>query len=204
MELKNWYIDRGCIGHGNVYGNPKFPDGLQIHTSIVQAVELVAAGLIELHTMNSVYVCRISECIFQCQQQLAILPFSISDAKAKHYAGLQITDSCIVIEITNTADHYIRNAVLYPEDTSPQALSWDVHLGMFEDSVLIGTGTDLPDGLRVDIRYTVGNNNTMQFYSLTVPEQFPIYVRNVGAKAITCSTPTNEETVIPPGETTKV
>ena len=37
MELKNWYIGqakKGCIGHGNVYGNPKFPDGLQIHPKI--------------------------------------------------------------------------------------------------------------------------------------------------------------------------
>ena len=207
FRLKNWYIGqakKGCIGHGNVYSNPKFPDGLQIHTSIVQTVELGAAGHVELHTKNNVYVCQISECLFQRQQQLDILPFSIADAKAKHYAGLQITDNCIVIEITSAADQYIRNAVLYSEFTGPQALPWEIHLGMFEDSVLIGTGFSLEDRECVDIRYTVGNNNTMEFYSLTAPEQFPIYVRNTGSKTITCSTSQNEETAISPGETTRV
>ena len=40
--------------YGNVYGNPKFPDGTSIVTSKIEGV-VQKDGYVEIHTKNSVY-----------------------------------------------------------------------------------------------------------------------------------------------------
>lgn len=60
FQLKNWYFtleekERQLfwIVHGNVYGNPGFPEGYRIHTSDIRYIEVRIKSLL-VHTRNSI------------------------------------------------------------------------------------------------------------------------------------------------------
>lgn len=59
FELKNWKIDivgeeENYFAWGNVYNNPKFPQGYYIHTSMIANITECSDGY-EVQTNNSVY-----------------------------------------------------------------------------------------------------------------------------------------------------
>ncbi len=67
-QLQNWYFTPHRLGkealwdvHGNIFGHPKFPEGIKVHTSAVQSVR-VGLEALEVQTRNSVYQCPYSSC----------------------------------------------------------------------------------------------------------------------------------------------
>lgn len=53
--IKNWGWDASSIS-GKVYGNPKFEDGHQIHTSAVKNVYRNDDGVLMVDTRNTTYI----------------------------------------------------------------------------------------------------------------------------------------------------
>lgn len=202
MELRNWHIDRTpkgiLLGHGIVYGNEKFVDGTKIHTSVVQSVRRSTDELIELHTKNSVYECKISSCCAWKQQQLDILPFDVATAAAQHYKAVTLADRGIVLDLDVDADYCVQEIAVCSKNTK-QKLRWYVNLGMTHDSVIIGD-----DARETDIRFTINENDTIDFYCIDTPDNIPVYIHNVGSKPVTYITGTLEVVTVPPKETIEI
>ena len=57
MFILYWRIissAKGSYATGEVFGNPNFEDGTEIHTSTIQSTETLKDALI-IHTRNSIY-----------------------------------------------------------------------------------------------------------------------------------------------------
>ena len=177
-------------GHGNVIGSPKFWEGEFIHTSAIKRLEYIEGDeLLRIHTQNSIYDCALRNCSFRQQEPLAELPFSLEEYAEKYKFGdwgEPERDSILLV----FADYKGYGLVDALVDLKGEIFHLDenVHLGMFQDSVLLqGYYKAKVKRLRnIDIRFFPPANffsNIIRFYFFD-SAGLPVYLHNAGEKKI--------------------
>lgn len=179
-KLYNWYIvNKGkyCIAHGNVMGSDKFPDSLDIHTSKIANVN-IRNETVQICTKNTIYVCDFRDCCFEKQKQLDCLPVDLAVLARKYKKEYQATKNSVLLVFSDHAKYYFEKAEVCL-DAKVMDLPMHVHIGMFQDSCLIG---DIVEGGQYDIRYFPHPGN-VEFYTVEV-ENLPVDLLNAGEKIL--------------------
>jgi hypothetical protein len=179
-RLFNWYIiDKGeyCIAYGNVIESEKFPDRLFIHTSRIQKVDVIEE-MVSIYTKNSVYICELKNCCYDNQKNIDYLPVDLDILAEKYKIKYDVDTNSILLAFSDHEEYFFKKATLN-KDNIEIDLSMYVHLGMVQDSCIIGDGTE---GGLYDIRY-FPNPGKLEFYTLDV-ENVPVILYNVGEKIL--------------------
>lgn len=177
-------------GHGNVIGSPKFWEGEFIHTSAIKWLEYIEGDeLLRIHTQNSIYDCALRNCSFRQQEPLAELPFSLEEYAEKYKFGdwgEPERDSILLV----FADYKGYGLVDALVDLKGEIFHLDenVHLGMFQDSVLLQDfhKAKVKRLRNIDIRFFPPANffsNLIKFYQFN-SAGLPVYLHNAGGKMI--------------------
>lgn len=191
-KLSNWHIEMKSdyyIAHGNVSGNQRFQDGTKIHTSKITKTEMID-DMIFIYTKNSVYKCLIENCCFNYQTQIDILPFDISTYKEKYFKDFPPQKNSITLNFSAEIDNFFKHAIVESNGEIIE-LSMYLHLGMYQDSCLIGNGSE---GGQYDIRYYP--NNIIEFYCFDT-DNLPVYIENSGNTPLKIKTIHGENLDIP-------
>ena len=177
-------------GHGNVIGSPKFWKGEFINTSAIKRLEYIEnEELLRIHTQNSIYDCALRDCSFRQQEPLAELPFSLEEYAEKYKFGSwgEPERDSILLVFADYKGYGLVDALV---DLKGEIFHLDenVHLGMFQDSVLLqGYYKAKVKRLRnIDIRFFPPANffsNIIRFYSFD-SAGLPVYLHNAGRKTI--------------------
>ena len=145
--LKYWYITavrkgewRGCIAHGIVHGHQRLADGIKIHTSAVSTVT-VERDMAMIRTKNSEYHCRLDEASFELfdERGRGLLP-DFEKLREKYERRLEVPgqgDGALIV-LDGEAEYYFVGAAYRCGGEVIEVRSPSVHLGMIQDSVLMG------------------------------------------------------------------
>jgi len=201
FELKNWYLSRHGsyrIGHGNVYGNPKFEDGERIRTSDIEGFELEDNAVL-ITTRKSIYKCEFSE-HDDSYEDLDILVQELdtetgtgnlvwairrASMERRNQRVKELTDlisepseKFLIICLSDKTECWEDCYILKNEDnTSPTMKRFYISCGMFQDTVHIRDR-------RIQISY-YPNMNYPAFYQFIVPDDMDVYFYNSGAETFT-------------------
>ncbi|MCR5093345.1 MAG: hypothetical protein K6B72_05175 [Lachnospiraceae bacterium] len=195
LQLHYWYIDeyeyegeKYLIGHGIVTGHQKLEDSIDMHTSFVKAISIDEAEKeLVLTTKNSVYHCPLAYCRFKKQDEH---PDIIPDYKKlrRKYKGKikypSIEPGKVLLVLANFSDYYFHSVYYVPEgaeDKKPLEYSGWPHIGMFQDSYLIGV-----ENAPIDLRYFPHYRN-VEFYS-EFTDDMPLFIENIGDVTLYAST----------------
>lgn len=192
FELRNWYLKQAgeqFYAEGNVFFNPKFSAGRHIHTSAIQEViRYMDAWLIV--TRNSEYaILDETELNGTLQEEshrfLAGLKTEEKKERLKEIlqpkwdalaAEKQDTpEKSALLSFSTEADYYITAAVI-KDGTTSLSVHPHVHVGTFQDSVLLRSGFD--DPLEFDFRYYSYGGGRVEFYAWD--HEYRVMVRNEG------------------------
>lgn len=177
-KLYNWYIlDKGeyCVAYGNVMESEKFPDRLFIHTSMIHNVD-IDGETVNIHTKNSVYVCNLKNCCFENQKRLDCLPVDLDFFAKKYEEKYDVDTNSILLAFSDYEAYFFKKATLN-KDHKEIDLPIYIHLGMMQDSCIIGDECGL-----YDIRY-FPNPGNIEFYIMDV-EKIPVDLYNAGEKVL--------------------
>lgn len=210
--LYNWRLvsdqDRS-MAKGVVYGHPKLPDGMSIHTSPIREMTLEDGGLVLITVSGSRYVLRPEEIDPERREDTAsVLALSGIGAgfaerciQARHEADKRLLEEARETKpgellLTTVGTRAIR-ALFRADDGTPVSVRPIVRRGMFLYYILI---TDLEAG-RVDFRY-FPREDWMEPYHVSDGLRV-IKVRNLGTRAVCFGAP-GREVVCPAGAVTAV
>lgn len=156
-----WYDDYPSHGDDLFRMNMRFVENEQgqpicrhLHTSTVRKVEDTDNGGLKIYTTYSIYVLEkavLKELTYQDAADLVELYLSLEE------------------------DYHFARGFYYDKDKKPHDLEADMHLGMFTDSVLIGTHEGSLFGKYL-CRYYYNCSN-VEFYSASLP----MLIHNVGS-----------------------
>lgn len=211
---------------GTVYGHPKsrLPDGMFIHTSPILEMAAEEGGLVLKTCSGSRYVLRPEEIDPVCGEDAASNPALIRDIGKETAAVLarfgisgSFAEDCLrarreadarhremeeretgpgELLLTAMGTHVIRGLFRSADGTRVSVKPF-VHVGMFQDSVLL---TDWEGGA-VDFRY-FPKEGCMEPYHISDGLR-TVKVRNLGEQAVRFGK-TGREVVCPPGEVTAI
>lgn len=134
------------------------PINRDIHTSVVLDVKETDNGGLKIYTRNSVYILEkavLKEITYQDAAELVELYLSLEE------------------------NYHFAKGFYYDDDKKPHELEYEIHLGMFTDTVLIGTHEDT-QLTRYLCRYYYNNSN-VEFYSAP---RIPMLIHNVGTSPL--------------------
>lgn len=166
-RLLNWFFiwnDRGnIIAVGNVIDNPKFYSGKTIHTSIIESVSIddkKRQFIIKTYS-GSVYIAKYKDVCIECIEDIeeCLRNFKITKENLKGfentYKGEKDRVKDYVSSILNPNELYIEmagtralKAFFMTNERELKEIPITIHVGMFQDSVLI---TDFENN--VDFRF---------------------------------------------------
>lgn len=178
--LLNWFLKNipniGIIAIGNVINNPKFPSGENIFTSKIKKVSIDNENkqFIFITNSGSNYIAKFSEINIKLFKDMKD-NFEKLDIPAKYLNICQETYNNnkhkfinYIYKILNPNELYIKiastvfiNAFFMTNTREIKEIPIKIHLGMFEDSILI---TDFHSNY-VDIRFWKTNCNTISPYT---------------------------------------
>lgn len=177
--LKNWYIENNNA-FGNVIGNPKFIEGLSIHTSKIQDIKIdeekEEAIII---TRNSEYHCPLDSCKFNWLESKHPMIDKIKEFESKIHEKYEFElpeENIVLIEFDNTEYKVHRMVARYNGELYFMDEPY-IHLGMVQDSVLLRLGHN--KGFFVDIRF-FPYSDSIEFY--TWHTDFNVILKNVSSK----------------------
>lgn len=179
-EAEDWTGDKYLTGRGIVTGHKRLEDSHRIYTSDIQAVMLnELENELIIRTRNSVYHCPLAYCLFNKQDNNPEFIPDYERIKAK-YKNAEVFPSIeagkVLLVLSNFCHYYFHSLYYVPLDSPDMKplkfVGWP-HVGMFQDSYLIGT----EDG-RIDIRYFPHYQN-IEFYSHDTDGR-PLYIENIG------------------------
>ena len=215
-----------AVAEGIVYGHPKsrLPDGMSIHTSPIQEIAEDEGGLVLATRSGTLYVLRREEISPICGENAASHPDWIRDIGKETASVLEqfgisggFMEDCLRARreadarlreeeeretgpgelLLTTVGNSVIRSLFRTADGTPVSVKPSIHLGMFQDSVLI---TDWEDRA-VDFRY-FPMEGRMEPYHISDGLRI-IKVRNLGERAVYFGK-TGREAVCPPGEITAI
>lgn len=181
-SLKNWYFRVGrenAHAHGVIYGHERLADGMIVTTSRIKDVKVIDEdGNVEIQTRNTLYKANLKESIFDGFDDLGKSLFedfdSLREKFDKEYdfpEEIKEQDG-IVIELSRIADFNFVSCLANIDGKRYKELEPSIHLGMFEDSVLLRIR-----GLsNFDCRYFPRNVGSIDFY--TWRTDYKTYIKN--------------------------
>lgn len=194
---------------GYAYGNPKFEDGTWINTSAIQSIEVLEECL-RVHTVNSVYECAYEsyagggmefaeEAFFPMPRpkdenrkkvEQAIkekVAVRIAKESESLKAAVAEEEDCLVFEFAGDEDYYIRAVYMKRADREYYSRDYHVHIGTFQDSVMIGNLYD-DERCRFDYRFFPYAGNSLEFYAFS---EFDgrVFLRNAGDETLSVKGP---------------
>ena len=232
IQLFHWYMEeilslrsgrQMYVLHGIVFGHGKQRDGTAIHTSEIQTIEFGAAkqGIYVAHTRNTAYPLRIQDCKTSAMQHFwetisdtAALPGWLQQWRERYdidwerhgKIDWEVPQDGILLRLGNRGGEWLFDGMAVWDAGELQVLrEANIHLGMFQDSVLCVLRTK--DGNRLyDLRYFVALGETVEFYKWET-YGLPVYVENSGTSVITVTGQSKDNLTyqfqLMPGERTK-
>ena len=180
--LHYWYLDSkdGKVkAHGNVTGHRKLEDSQFINTSQVVDTRFDAASEeMVIRTLNTEFHCPMTYCKFRKQDEFPGLIENYEELKEKYKDKIEypeIEQGKVLLVISNFDDYYFHSLCVKNENDEVQRFSTFPHIGMFQDSFLIGSD-------HVDIRYFPHYRN-IEFYSSNTDGR-PLYAENIGSTTL--------------------
>ena len=200
--LKYWYITgfrkgewKGCMAHGIVHGHQRLADGILIHTSAISAVT-VEQDMAIIRTKNSEYHCRLDEASFDLFDKPGKRYFlDFENLREKYERRLEVPgqgDGALIV-LDGEAEYYFVGAAYRCGGEVIEVRSPSVHLGMIQDSVLMGCFFEKTEQA-IDYRYFPFPGR-IEFYSWM---DLDTYITNVGTKKIKVEVK-RQENMIEPG-----
>lgn len=232
IQLFHWYMEeilslrsgrQMYVLHGIVFGHGKQRDGTAIHTSEIQTIEFDAAkqGIYVAHTRNTAYSLRIQDCKTSAMQHFweiisdtAALPGWLQQWRERYdidwerhgRIDWEVPKDGILLRLGNRGGEWLFDGMAVWDAGELQVLQEaNIHLGMFQDSVLCVLRTK--DGNRLyDLRYFVALGETVEFYKWET-YGLPVYIENSGTSVITVTGRSKDDLTywfqLMPGERTK-
>ena len=188
-RLYDWYINKVelydgrsvLIAHGVVTGHERLHDATYINTSEVISVESNEDDVV-INTRNSRYECSMKNVDYDSfEEKNLITDFELYRKKYGENKKItpEIDENTALIILGNNRYYYFDsiyvkyNGVIYG-DTEPE-----VHVGMFQDSVLF---TKFIDERHIDYRYFPYKGVKVDFYSWM--DDIDTYIENCGDKEL--------------------
>lgn len=176
-RLYDWYLtetEYGCIASGTVTGHRRLTDGRHIHTSPIRRIDVDEhAGTAVIHTMNTDYHCALCDMCFEKTQPSELLPGL--ERYRQEYGNAaspyETAGGSLLLVLGNNREYYFGGAVLNLKGKIERWTEPDVHVGSFQDSVLI-------ENERVDLRYFPYKQSYIECY--TFPTELPVFAENCG------------------------
>jgi len=199
--LKYWYITaygKYAVAHGIVSGHERLPDGQKIHTSRIERVELREDGVVVIWTKNSEYHCHINDAFFHRFDETGkSLLSNFELLKERHERKLEIPDDGdgVLVVLDAEAEYNFAGALLRIKDRMREFRDPDVHIGMFQDSVLLEWYDRISDTY-VGYCY-FPNRGQVEFYRWVVMKT---WIQNVGIKEIEVSIDGSDYQIAPGGQ----
>lgn len=188
LDNYDWYGEKVLLAFGQFYNRPKFYDGMNGHTSIVQSVKINQEDKeYEIQTMNNLYHCSFDSCLFERQDESPYKLPEYEAIRAGYYKpvntdGLSKNDMLLVVADYN--DYYFEKLIYQNPDGSDGEFCGHPHIGMLTDTYLIGGPHNYCEDRSqiIDIRYYVGNSG-FEFYSLCIGER-NLWIENRGDSSL--------------------
>ena len=199
--LKYWYITemrkgewKGCIAHGIVHGHQRLADGILIHTSAISTV-IVEKDTVVIRTRNSEYHCNLTEASFHLFDESGKrdLP-NYEELREKYERRLEVPgqgDGALIV-LDSEAEYYFVGAAYRCCGEVIEVRVPTVHLGMVQDSVLMGCFIE-KTGQAIDYRY-FPLPNKVKFYSW---HTIDTYILNAGTQPIRIGVKAHENLIEP-------
>lgn len=170
--LRNWYLLDGSAW-GIVSGHRRLSDGTFIHTSLVMNVKVLdkETGDVEILTHNTFYKANFKDAIFDKfgdDYKRMIEDYDELEKKFKdsyEFPKEILEKEGILIELSRNAEYNYISCLANIEQKMYKELQPSVHLGMFDDSVLLRI-RDLPE---FDCRYFPTSLGSIEFYTWRTP-----------------------------------
>ena len=196
MYLHYWYVfsHAGKLhARGNVTGNPKIADSVRVTASPVVSVTVDEdCGEAIVMTAHSVYHCPLEYWRFDSQDKYEGIRELVPDydsLKEKYKDKLvypDIEQGKVLLVLADFCEYYFHSLCVKDDDGKRLDYTSNAHVGMFQDSFLIGLSwenpTNIRDKFRIDIRYFPHYKN-IDFYSDDT-SGMPLYAENIGASDI--------------------
>ena len=235
--LKNWCFR--CFGYennnldgfwmvdGRVFNNPKFRDGMFIHTSDVMSIKVLDDRL-KVETSNSIYTCMFKDSkeefydftkasdLFDMSANIfdiSMLKQKIEEAKEiekekqNEYIRKLVKTDALIIFFSDQDEYYFSEFVI-KDGKDIIRIDKRIHLGYSSDSILI-TGMHLEKEFQfnkhkfnyknIDFRYYEPSDNRIVFYSWKGYRR-DIYIVNLGEKELYVRINLGEEIIKPNGK----
>lgn len=187
LQLHYWYIEDQEIngeiirtGHGIVTGHDRYTDSMDIHTSMVQNIDIDEdEEELLIITASSVYHCPLAYCRFKKQDKFpAVIPDyeSIREKYCNKIDYPSIEPGKVLLVLANFCEYYFHSLYYVPvnsEDGKKLDYYGSPHIGTFQDSYLIYIWDET-----VDIRYFPHYQN-IEFY-LEETDGCPLFIENIG------------------------
>lgn len=182
---------------GRVYGRPGWKEGKRLYSSEIKSVEMTA-GMISIQTLNSIYECAedehayfgkdadaLNELLGEAARQRIL---EAAQEKGEERRRLLLTklpadtDKALIFVMSDAERYYFESALIVKESATEIVADYHVHVGMIQDSVLIG------DMDHFDFRFFPYKGNRTKFYAWDDAYE-PVYVFNNGVEHIEVDCP---------------
>ncbi len=181
-ELHYWYLDSkdGLVkAHGNVTGHRKLDDSTFINTSQVVETKFDSDAMeMIIRTLNTEFHCPMEYCKFRKQDEFPDIIENYKALKVKFRGKIkypEIEQGKVLLVLSNFDCYYFHSLCVKDENGEVQEFSTFPHIGMFQDSFLIGSD-------HVDLRYFPHYKN-IEMYSCETNGR-PLYAENIGSATL--------------------
>lgn len=210
ITLHYWYIEEHTtemgmfrIGHGIVTGHPRISDACDMHTSNIRTIFTdFEKGELVVTTMNNEYHCPLEYCRWKRQDEYAHVIPDYEEVKERYMDKIQypsIEPGKVLLVLANFCEYYFHSLYYVPlesKDNEPIPFHGYPHVGMFQDSYLIGT-----DDTSIDLRYFPHFQNVKFYCEHT--DNMPFFIENIG-DVVLCAKTSVGTIKIKPGERKQV
>lgn len=175
--MRHWHVSKCERGNktyelvfGQFFNRERIDDGIIGHTSPMQSITVNEVEQeYEIQTLNTLYHCSFDSLLFELQDKSdCVLPEYERIKKAYHHPvdTTKLTKKDMLLVLSDYSDFFFENLIYQNEDGSEGHCRGYPHIGMFDDTFLIGGGNEVYDAMKhIDIRYYVGIDG-IEFYSL--------------------------------------
>lgn len=181
-RLYYWYLNRvddeHIVANGRVTGHSDAEDSRFIRTDTIETyyLDLDAEELL-IQTSNTLYKCPLKYCDFEEQNRDSLLIPDYEKVKQQFEHKTDesnIEPGKVLLVLANFDDCYFHSLYcIRKKGEEPLVARAHIHVGMFQDSILISTR-----GEQIDIRYFPHFQN-IEFYS-EYTSRMPFFVENIG------------------------
>lgn len=144
-KLSDWYLSyqqmsgvKRRVAKGVVSGHYRLSDGMSIHTSAIRSIEMDGDTAL-IHTKNSLYKCDMKDARYDKFKYTDMIE-GFEEYRERFENGSeippQIDEGEVLIRLSNNREYYYDSVRIKEKERDEIIDSPDVHVGMFQDSVL--------------------------------------------------------------------